>query len=321
MKILVTGGAGFIGSHIAQSLIQRGHEVTILDDFSTGTKLNVSFETEGNGLNIVRGSILDEELVSENLQAVDYCFHYAAAVGVEKILQDPISSMKTNIHGSENVLELASKFQIPVLLASTSEIYGKNPSPELSENADRVVGSPLLWRWSYSDAKAIDEALAAVLFSKRNLQVKIARYFNTVGPKQSAAYGMVIPSFFAAALDGRPLKIYGDGSQRRVFCHIKDAVEATLELWDSQSGCGDVFNIGGYEEISIIALAKKIILLTNSNSDIRFIPYSELIKSGYEDIPRRVPKLTKIRELTGWYPKHGIDQILEDYLAYTRSRN
>jgi UDP-glucose 4-epimerase len=275
--------------------------------------------TEGGNLKVVRGSILNRELVRENLQGVDYCFHYAAAVGVEKILQDPINSMKINIHGSENVLEIACDLGVPVILASTSEIYGKNPSPELSEDSDRVIGSPLLWRWSYSDAKAIDEALAAVLFKTRNFQVKIIRYFNTVGPRQSAFYGMVIPSFFAAALSGLPLKIHGDGSQRRVFCHIKDAIEGTLKLWDSQLGFGDVFNVGGLEEISIMDLARKIVALTDSKSDIQMIPYSELRKYGYEDMPRRVPKVSKIRELTGWAPSQGLDKILTDYLMHVRS--
>jgi UDP-glucose 4-epimerase len=237
----------------------------------------------------------------------------AAAVGVEKILKDPIGSIKTNIHGSENVLDIATDLGIPLLLASTSEIYGKNSSGLLSEESDRIIGSPLLSRWSYSDAKAIDESYSRALYEQRGLQVKIIRYFNTVGPRQSAAYGMVIPKFFSAAIQGKPLQVYGDGTQQRVFCDVGDAVRGTLALWDSQNGFGEVFNLGGFEETSINDLAKKILAVTSSNSPIESVSYEKLRSSGFEDMLRRLPDTSKLRGKTGWIPLMGLDEILSSF--------
>lgn len=311
MRILITGGAGFIGSHLADALIERGHSVTVFDDFSTGEQSNLA--KHKNEILSITGNILDRQGLADNLRGIDYCFHFAAAVGVEKILKDPIGSLKTNIHGSENVLELCCEQGIPVILASTSEIYGKNSGGLLTEESDRIVGSPHLARWTYSDAKALDEALAIALANQRGLQVKIIRYFNTVGPRQSAAYGMVIPSFFEAAKNQLPLLIHGDGSQQRIFCHISDAVDGTLALWESHLGFGEAFNLGGTEETSILNLAKRIIGITGSNSEIAFLPYEELRKRGFEDMQRRLPDTTKLRKLTSWTPKMNLEEILVDY--------
>jgi len=318
MKILITGGSGFIGSYLCKNLLEQGHEVISLDNFSTGKFENIAELESARGFKSIEGSILDEELVKNLISSVDSCFHFAAAVGVQKILDDPIGSLKTNLHGSENVIQACSESKINLVLASTSEIYGKNPSQPLTEDSDRVIGSPLLSRWTYSEAKAIDEALAHAYHSKHGLKVKIVRLFNTVGPRQSPAYGMVIPRFFAAALAGKDLEIHGDGSQRRVFCHVDDAVNGVIELWKHSDGNGEAFNIGGVEEISILNLAKKIIEVTKSNSKINFIPYEKLKTQGFEDMQRRVPSTEKLRELIGWAPKKGLDEILFDYLSSVR---
>ena len=318
MKILITGGSGFIGSYLCKNLLEQGHEVISLDNFSTGKFENIAELESARGFKSIEGSILDEELVKNLISSVDSCFHFAAAVGVQKILDDPIGSLKTNLHGSENVIQACSESRINLVLASTSEIYGKNPTQPLTEDSDRVIGSPLLSRWTYSEAKAIDEALAHAYHSKHGLKVKIVRLFNTVGPRQSPAYGMVIPRFFAAALAGKDLEIHGDGSQRRVFCHVDDAVSGVIELWRHSDGNGEAFNVGGVEEISILNLAKKIIEVTKSNSKINFIPYEKLKTQGFEDMQRRVPSTEKLRELIGWAPKKGLDEILFDYLSSVR---
>jgi UDP-glucose 4-epimerase len=313
MKYLVTGGAGFIGSHLVDSLLKRGDEVIVLDDFSTGNRTNLKLIEKLPQLSLIDGSILDRTLVDTWISQVDGCFHMAAAVGVQKILLDPITSIKTNIHGTENVLDAASKNQIPVLLASTSEIYGKNSSGLLNENSDRILGSPLITRWNYSEAKALDESYAKALVDHASLKVKIIRYFNTVGPRQSSSYGMVIPTFFRAALSGEPLMIHGDGTQQRIFCHIEDAISGTLALWDAKSGFGEAFNLGGTEEISVLDLAKKILQMTNSKSLLQFVPYEVLKSQGFEDMKRRLPDTRKLRDLTKWSAKKGLNEILDDY--------
>lgn len=313
MKYLITGGAGFIGSHLVDALISHGESVLVLDDLSTGNFKNLQKHSNDSKVEFISGSILDRDLVRELMSGMHGCFHMAAAVGVEKILNDPIGSIKTNIHGTENVLDSATEFKVPVLLASTSEVYGKNSTGPLIESSDRILGSPLLSRWTYSEAKAIDEAYASALHRTEGLKVKIVRYFNTVGPRQSSAYGMVIPKFFKAALEGHPLIVHGDGSQQRIFCHVSDAVKATLDLWNFDGGYGDAFNVGGEDEVSILELAKNIIKLCNSNSQIEFIEYDVLRKSGFEDIARRVPDTSKLRSLIDWKPKYKLDQILNDY--------
>ena len=311
MKVLITGGAGFIGSHLADALLKKGHQVISYDNYSTGSQLNLA--TASPGLVSLNGDILDRDRLRAALQEVQSCFHFAAAVGVEKILEDPINSIKTNIHGSENVLELCAELKIPLILASTSEIYGKNSSEILTEDSDRIVGSPHLIRWSYSDAKAIDEAFAIALSRHRGLKVKIIRFFNTVGPRQSPSYGMVIPRFFEAALSNNPLVVHGDGQQRRIFCHVSDAVRGVIALWECEDGFGQAFNLGGHEETSILDLAKKIITITNSGSEILFLPYSELRKRGFEDMARRLPSSAKLTHLTGWSPEKSLHEILVDY--------
>ena len=320
MRYLVTGGAGFIGSHLVDSLLSRGDKVIVLDDFSTGNRSNLRQSKTSTDLSLVDGNILDRELVNELMSQVDGCFHMAAAVGVQKILLDPINSIKTNIHGTENVLDAAVKSQVPVLLASTSEIYGKNSSGLLNEQSDRVLGSPLITRWNYSEAKALDESYAKALVDHRSLKVKIIRYFNTVGPRQSSAYGMVIPTFFKAALLGEPLVIHGDGTQQRIFCHVDDAISGTLALWDSHTGFGEAFNLGGIEEISVLELAKRIVELTSSKSQLQFVPYEELRAQGFEDMKRRLPDTSKLRELTHWSAKKAINEILHDYHEFIQSQ-
>ena len=318
MKILVTGGSGFIGSYLCKNLLEQGHEVVSLDDFSSGKPENIAELESTNGFKSIEGSILDKELVKDLITKVDVCFHFAAAVGVQKILDDPIGSLKTNLHGSENVIQACAESKVELVLASTSEIYGKNPSQPLTEDSDRVIGSPLLSRWTYSEAKAIDEALAHAYHSKHGLKVKIVRLFNTVGPRQSPAYGMVIPRFFAAALANKNLDIHGDGAQRRVFCHVDDAVRGVIDLWRHSEGDGEAFNVGGIEETSILDLAKKIIGITNSSSKVNFIPYAELKSQGFEDMQRRIPSTEKLKNLTGWVPTKGLDEILSDYHSSVR---
>lgn len=318
MRFLITGAAGFIGSHLCDSLLARGNSVTGLDDLSTGNSKNLESAFNDKNFNFVEGNILDRDLVSRLVRDSDYVLHFAAAVGVQKILTDTIDSLRTNVEGSENVMFSAAEAKKPMILASTSEIYGKN-SNALTEESDRILGSPLKVRWTYSEAKAIDEAVAKTLFDKSGLKVKIARLFNTVGPRQSAAYGMVIPRFATAALKDESLTVYGDGSQQRIFCHVSDAVAAINGLIQSEKGEGEAFNIGGLDEVSVNELAGKIISLTKSNSKVTYIPYKDLEKSGFEDMQRRVPIISKIEKVTGWKPTKGIDEILKDYLAWLKN--
>jgi UDP-glucose 4-epimerase len=318
MKYLITGGAGFIGSHLIDELLKRGQEVLVFDDFSTGSSANLKQHRDNANLSVLSGSILNRAAIADAMKEVDGCFHLAAAVGVEKILKDPIGSLKTNIHGTENVLDSASSLDVPVLLASTSEIYGKNSSGPLSEDSDRIVGSPLLARWTYSEAKALDESYARALFENHGLRVKIIRFFNTVGPRQSSSYGMVIPKFFQAALTNKPMIVHGDGTQQRIFCHVQDAVSGTLALWEAPQGDGEVFNLGGSEEIRVIDLAMRIREICESESIIQFKTYAELRSQGFEDISRRLPDTRKLRLLTGWRPQRDLEDILIDYFEYAK---
>ena len=312
MKYLITGGAGFIGSHLAEKLVSLNHDVIVLDDLSTGSYSNLTRLVESNRFSFVHGSVTETELVSELVESCDGIFHLAAAVGVKKILDDPLGSLKTNLEGTESILLSATRHQKRVLIASTSEIYGKNDAEPLTEESDRILGSPLTIRWTYSEAKAIDEALARVLYERKGLRVQIIRFFNTVGPRQSPSYGMAIPSFFQAAVKNEPLSIYGDGMQRRVFCHIRDAIDGTLALWNTNFGYGEAFNLGGFEETTILDLAKRILSLTKSQSILRFISYEELAKTGFEDMKRRIPVTKKIENVTGWRAIRNLDSILTD---------
>jgi UDP-glucose 4-epimerase len=314
VKYLITGGAGFIGSHLAEKLVNTGAEVTIVDNFSTGLSSNLK-SIEGK-YHIYRGSILDRSVMADLVLQSDYVVHLAAALGVFNIVNKPLESLKTNLQGSEIVLEAADKYKKPVLIASTSEVYGKNNKVPLNEEDDRIIGHPLKSRWSYSEAKAVDESLAYFYYLENKLPIRIVRFFNTVGPRQVGNYGMVVPRFISAALKNQPLQVYGHGDQIRCFCHVDDAVRALLLVMDSDKAVGNVFNIGNNQQISIIELAKKIIEITGSKSEIVKVPYSEAYPEGFEDMQRRVPDISKIKSALGWTPQIGLDQIIKDIAAF-----
>ncbi len=318
MKILVTGGAGFVGSHLVDLLLAAGHQVTVLDDLSTARTNNLEKAKTSPQFTFIQGSILDRILVKELVAKADGCFHLAAALGVERIIEKPLESLEINVHGSEIVLRACADKGIRTLVTSTSEIYGKSQDIPLREDGDRVLGSPLKSRWTYSEAKALEEAYAIILHQQQNLPVVIARLFNTVGPRQTGAYGMVIPRFVTAALVGKDLRIHGDGSQSRVFCHVSDAVRALHDLFFSNIS-GDVFNIGGIGEVSIMSLAHQVIYQTKSISKIEVIPYDEAYGPGFEDMQRRVPDISKIKSAIGWEPQISLEGIIEDVAAYMRS--
>ena len=314
MKVFITGGAGFIGSHLCDALVADGHEVLVLDNLSTGSKNNIS-HLEGK-IKVFQGDIRDQNLVESLVKDSELILHMAAALGVDNILENPIESISSNYHGSEIVLNAATKFDKRIVIASTSEIYGKNPDQPLSETHDRIIGPPQKLRWSYSDSKALEEANAHFLYNTKKLGVTTIRFFNTVGPRQIGKYGMVIPRFVRSAILGNPVKIFGNGNQTRVFCHVSDAVEAIIKLSISEKTIGEVFNIGGIEEISILNLANKIIDMTNSSSKVTFTSYEDAYTLGYEDMERRVPDLSKIMSFIGWSPKVTLDEIILDVARY-----
>lgn len=310
MRVFITGGAGFIGSHLCDVLIARGDEVSILDNLSTGSKRNIAHLKEK--IKVSQGDIRDQALVESLTANSDLVLHMAAGLGVDNILENPIESISTNFYGSEVVLNAALKHDKRILIASTSEIYGKNSKQPLSETDDRVIGVPQKIRWSYSDAKALEEATAHFLFLSKKLKVTTIRFFNTVGPRQTGEYGMVIPRFIEAAIKNKPLKIFGNGSQTRVFCHVSDSVRGILALANTDKTIGEVFNLGGQGEISILELAKLIIEKTSSESEIIFTDYEDAYAAGFEDMARRVPDISKILEFTGWEPKLDLNTIIED---------
>jgi UDP-glucose 4-epimerase len=312
MRILVTGGAGFIGSHLCERLVSDGHDVTAIDDLSTGVGSNLHNLINSECFRLVEGSILDLPVLNSLIRNVDYIFHLAAAVGVFNIVKNPLASLLTNIRGTENVLEAALEKKIPVFLTSSSEVYGKNISDSLKESDDRILGSPVTLRWSYSEAKAIDESLAYAYFVEKNLETRIVRFFNTVGPRQLGAYGMVVPRFVKAALSNEPITIYGTGDQTRCFAHVYDVVDAIMALAFAENAIGEVVNIGNNFEISINDLAKRIIRETGSSSEIVYVPYSEAYGEGFEDMERRVPNIDLIRELVGWHPKRDLSTMIAD---------
>jgi len=320
MRILVTGGAGFIGSYLCEALIAKGNQVAALDDLSTGSTKNIFHLFENPNFVFHNASITNRQIVEKLISDCDVVMHFAAAVGVTNIIENPIGSLQTNIQGTENVLFASVNHEKEVILASSSEIYGKNPAVPLKEESDRVLGSPLKSRWTYSEAKAIDESLARALFEEQGLKVKIVRLFNTVGPRQSAAYGMVIPRFFKAALNDEPIIVHGDGLQSRVFCHISDAISGIISLWESNGGFGEAFNLGGFEETSILNLANRIRTMAKSNSEIKFVPYENL-PGGFEDISRRVPSNEKLEKLSGWTAIKDLDSILADILNHLKFEN
>ena len=317
MRYLITGGAGFIGSHLTETLLSKGNQVTILDDLSTGTNKNLSAVKDK--IEFCHGSILDKSLIDELVSKSDYVVHLAAALGVFNIINKPLASLKTNLQGTENVLEIADKYKKSILIASTSEIYGKNDKVPLNEEDDRIIGHPLKSRWSYSEAKAIDESLSYFYHQEHKLPVRIVRFFNTVGPRQVGHYGMVVPRFISAAIKNESLQVYGSGDQIRCFCHVDDAVKALLLVMNSEKAIGQVFNIGNNQQISIIDLAKKVIEITQSNSKIIKIPYLEAYPEGFEDMQRRVPDISKIKNALGWSPEIGLEQIIKDIADFHRS--
>ena len=316
MRVFITGGAGFIGSHLADALVARGGAVTILDNMSTGSASNIA-HLEGK-IEIIKGDIRDVATVEKVMANADLVLHMAAALGVNTILESPIESVSTNFTGSEVVLQAATKLNKRIIIASTSEIYGKNPKQPLNELDDRVVGTPQKIRWTYSDAKALEEAIAHALFLTKGLKVTTVRLFNTVGPRQTGRYGMVVPRFVQAALAGQPITIYGDGTQSRVFCHVADAVKAILFLAADDKSIGEVYNIGGVGETTIKQLAEKIIERTKSTSAITYTAYDDAYPAGYEDMQRRVPDTTKIKNAVGWSPAHTLDSIIDDVAAEFR---
>ena len=310
MRVLITGGAGFIGSHLADHYVANGDQVTVLDNFSTGSKENIAHLS--GKITTQDGDIRNVDLVEKLTQEADLVLHLAAALGVNTILESPLESMSTNITGSEVVLNAAAKFNKRIIIASTSEIYGKNPKQPLSEGDDRVVGAPQKIRWTYSDAKAIEEAMATALHAQSKLPVTTVRLFNTVGPRQTGRYGMVVPRFVQAALKNQDLTIYGDGTQSRVFCHVDDAVQAIATIAETNATIGEVFNVGGSGEITIKALAEKVISTTKSQSVITYTPYSDAYPAGFEDIQRRVPDISKISKAIGWAPTKDLETIIKD---------
>ena len=318
MRYLITGGAGFIGSHLAEALVARGDHVIILDNLSTGRSENLA-EIAGD-VELIHGSVLDALLVDEFVSRSDVVVHLAAAVGVRLIVEQPLRSLITNIRGSENLLEAAHRYRRKILIASTSEVYGKNPRASFREEDDQVLGSPGVSRWSYSTSKAVDEILAFAYHREKELKTVIVRLFNTVGPRQTGAYGMVLPRLVDQALSGAPLTIYGDGQQTRCFCHVHDVVAALLSVLEEPGAEGDVFNIGSTEEVSILEVARRIIDATGSNSEVSLVPYDEAYGEGFEDMRRRVPDTSKLRSLTGWEPRHRLDEIIAEVVAEQRAR-
>jgi UDP-glucose 4-epimerase len=309
MRVFITGGAGFIGSHLTDALIARGDDVTILDNLSTGSKENIAHNLEK--ITVHEGDIRDQVLVEKLVEESDITFHMAAALGVKNIMEDTIESISRNFNGSEVVLNAATKFNKRLIIASTSEIYGKNPNQPLNEESDRVVGAPQKIRWTYSDAKALEEAVAHTLHRTHGLKVTTVRFFNTVGPRQTGQYGMVLPRFVKSALAGDDITIYDDGSQSRVFCHVQDAVNAVLLLADDDKTIGNYFNVGGVGEVTIKQLAERVIAITKSPSKLKFIPYSDAYPEGFEDMQRRIPDITKIKGAIDWQPTFTLDSIIE----------
>lgn len=310
MRTVITGGAGFIGSHLADYLLGQGHIVTVLDDFSTGSRANIANALSNRRFHLIEGSVLDRDLVRAAVNGADRVFHLAAAVGVRRILEHPLQGLRININGTENVLDAALETGAVMVLGSTSEIYGKNTADSLSENSDRILGSALTARWTYAAAKGIDESFAHAYWSELGLKVSIARLFNTVGPRQSGRYGMVVPSLVGQALRGEPLTVFGDGHQTRCFTYVADVVPAVARLAEEPSAYGQAFNLGHPREISILELAAHIVKLLGSKSEIVLVPYEQAYGHGYEDMRRRVPDISRADELFGFCPATDLDDII-----------
>ncbi|HJQ32256.1 MAG TPA: GDP-mannose 4,6-dehydratase [Pyrinomonadaceae bacterium] len=320
MRILITGGAGFIGSHLSDAYVARGDEVFVIDDLSTGSFQNIAHLKGHPSFNYTIDSVHNQPVVAELIDQCDVVFHLAAAVGVKLIVESPVRTIETNVRGTEVVLAQANKKKKKVLVASTSEVYGLSTEVPFREDGNLVMGATTKGRWSYACSKAIDEFLALAYWREKKLPTTVVRLFNTVGPRQTGQYGMVIPTFVRQALAGRPLTVYGDGSQTRCFGYVKDVVGALVALMDSDESVGEVFNIGSSEEVSIMQLAERVKALTKSESEIVTVPYSEAYEEGFEDMPRRVPDTTKVNRLTGFRATVTLDQILESVIEYYSGR-
>ncbi|HEU5002978.1 MAG TPA: GDP-mannose 4,6-dehydratase [Actinomycetota bacterium] len=320
MRVLITGGAGFIGSHLGDAHLAAGDVVMTLDNLTTGRHDNIRGHIGDPRFEFVLGSVLNADLVDDLVSRADVVYHLAAAVGVRLIVERPLESLVTNIRGSEILLDKAHKYGKKVLITSTSEIYGKSPDVPMHEDSDRLLGSPLVGRWSYSTSKAVDEILAHAYWQAKGLPTVIVRLFNTVGPRQSAEFGMVLPRFIDAALEGRDLKVHGDGSQSRCFGHVQDIVPALMALMGSLEAEGLAVNLGSHEEITIRALAELVIQRTGSSSGIQFIPYKDVYVGGFEDMPRRVPDTTRARKLIGFDPRTTLVEIVDSMIEDARHR-
>lgn len=318
MRYLITGGAGFVGSHLAEGLLQLGHEVSVIDDLSTGTILNIRHLKAEPRFHYVIDTCANRPLLAELVDEADVIYHLAAAVGVKLIVESPVRTLETNIKLTELVLELAHKKKRPVFVASTSECYGKSEQFPFQEEGDLVLGPTSKGRWSYACSKLIDEFLAIAYYRERRLPTVVGRLFNTVGPRQTGQYGMVVPTFVKQALSGQPLTVFGDGTQSRCFTHVRDVVTALIALMQRPEAYGQVFNIGNTEEISINQLAEQVVRRTGTRSPITLIPYEKAYEPGFEDMPRRIPDVSKIQHLIGWQPTIGLGQILDDVIASFR---
>ncbi|MBO6690284.1 MAG: SDR family NAD(P)-dependent oxidoreductase [Henriciella sp.] len=319
MRILITGGAGFIGSHLAERLVSEGHDVVALDDLSTGQKKNLSSLEGNNHFRFIEGSVLDADLVDQLVDDADMVFHMAAAVGVKLIMEEPSRSILTNITGTENVLKAAIPGKTPTFIASTSEVYGKTTKFPFAEDDDMTIGATKNLRWSYASAKQLDEFLALAYAREVDLPVVVLRFFNTTGPRQTGRYGMVLPNFVVNALTGKPLKVHGTGEQSRCFGHVYDVIEALLRLMDKPEAFGEVYNIGTDQEVSIMELAQKVVAATGSTSEIDLIPYSDVYPEGFEDMARRLPSVEKLQAAIDFRPMRTLDQIIADIVAEKRA--
>lgn len=319
MRVLITGGAGFIGSHLAERLVNRGDEVYIIDDLSTGSIENVQHLKSKPNFHYYLDSVTNQSLTAELIDLCDVVYHLAAAVGVRLIVESPVRTLETNIRGTEVVLELAAKKRKRVLITSTSEVYGKRDRIPFSEDDDLIMGPSNKGRWSYACSKLIDEFLAIAYWKEKKVPTVIARLFNTVGPRQTGRYGMVIPNFVRQALGGQEITVYGDGNQSRCFTHVSDAVGALIGIAEHPSAMGEVYNIGSANEISILDLAQKVKDITESESEIKLVPYEKAYEEGFEDMMRRVPDISKINQLIGYQPRHSLDEILASVIEYERS--
>ena len=319
MRALITGGAGFIGSHLAEALLNAGHDVDIIDNLSTGSIRNVGHLKSNHRFKYVIDTLTNEPLLAELVDRNDVIFHFAAAVGVKLIVEEPVHTIETNVHGTEVVLKHANKKKKKVIIASTSEVYGKSADVPFREDADLVMGATVKHRWAYACSKAIDEFLALAYYKERDLPVIIVRFFNTVGPRQTGQYGMVLPSFVRQALAGEPITVFGDGTQSRSFTFLGDVVECLMKLVSEPKAIGQVFNIGNSEEVTILKLAEIVKQLAGSSSTIEFIPYDKAYEAGFEDMPRRVPDLTKVRQLVGYEPKVQLNEIITRVIEHFRT--